>query len=62
MAKTPNSWTLQLARFLDMGYSQYQIAVAAYTANLDILPPPQGMKRERELRILNAFDVERCCI
>jgi hypothetical protein len=31
-------------------------------ANLEILPPPQGMKRERELRILNAFDVERCCI
>ena len=31
-------------------------------ANQEILPPPQGMKRERELRILNAFDVERCCI
>ncbi|MFT5702019.1 MAG: hypothetical protein ACI8ZB_004924 [Desulforhopalus sp.] len=25
------------------------------------LPPLEGDKRERELRILNAFDVERCC-
>ena len=32
------------------------------TAAMDILTPPEGMKRERELRILNAFDVERCCI
>ena len=24
-------------------------------------PPPEATKRERELRILNAFDVERCC-
>ena len=28
---------------------------------LEFLPPPEGKKRERELRILNAFDVERCC-
>jgi hypothetical protein len=26
------------------------------------LPPPSGLVRERELRILNAFDVERCCL
>lgn len=25
------------------------------------LPPLEGERRERELRILNAFDVERCC-
>lgn len=31
-------------------------------ARLEILPPPSGLKRERELRILNAFDVERCCL
>jgi hypothetical protein len=24
-------------------------------------PPPEGKRREQELRILNAFDVERCC-
>lgn len=24
-------------------------------------PPPKGAQRERELRILNAFDIERCC-
>ncbi|HSO08525.1 MAG TPA: type I restriction enzyme HsdR N-terminal domain-containing protein, partial [Desulfoprunum sp.] len=34
----------------------------AMTANMPILPPPQGKKREQEMRILNAFDVERCCI
>ncbi|MBU1566891.1 MAG: type I restriction enzyme HsdR N-terminal domain-containing protein [Proteobacteria bacterium] len=28
---------------------------------LEFLPPPEAMRRERELRILNAFDVERCC-
>jgi hypothetical protein len=32
------------------------------TAEMDILAAPDGIKRERELRILNAFDVERCCI
>ncbi len=26
------------------------------------LPPPTGQAKERELRILNAFDVERCCL
>ena len=29
--------------------------------NMIYLPPLNGEKRERELRILNAFDVERCC-
>ena len=28
---------------------------------LEFLPPPEAIRRERELRILNAFDVERCC-
>lgn len=28
---------------------------------LEFLPPLEGDRRERELRILNAFDVERCC-
>ncbi len=28
---------------------------------LEFLPPLDGPRRERELRILNAFDVERCC-
>lgn len=31
-------------------------------AGLEFLPPPAGLKRERELRILNAFDLERCCL
>lgn len=26
-----------------------------------LVPPPEGQPRERELRILNAFDLERCC-
>ena len=30
--------------------------------DLKFLPPLDGAKRERELRILNAFDVERCCV
>jgi len=30
-------------------------------AELEFLPPPTGEKRERELRSLNAFDVEICC-
>jgi hypothetical protein len=29
--------------------------------SLQFIPPPAGLRRERELRILNAFDVERCC-
>lgn len=27
----------------------------------EFLPPLEGLVREREMRILNAFDVERCC-
>ena len=30
-------------------------------AQLEFLPPVEGKQRELELRILNAFDVERCC-
>ncbi len=30
--------------------------------HLVFLPPFKGERRERELRILNAFDVERCCL
>ncbi len=30
--------------------------------DLEFLPPQEGVKRERELRILNSFDVERCCL
>ncbi len=29
--------------------------------HLEFLPPLDAVRRERELRILNAFDVERCC-
>lgn len=29
--------------------------------DMSYLPPLTGERRERELRILNAFDVERCC-
>ena len=32
------------------------------TTHLEFLPPRHGQPRERELRILNAFDVERCCV
>ena len=36
-------------------------AAREMVAGLEFRPPPAGIKRERELRILNAFDVERCC-
>jgi hypothetical protein len=29
---------------------------------LTFMPRPQGKKLEREKRILNAFDLERCCL
>jgi hypothetical protein len=29
--------------------------------HVDFLPALKGLQRERELRILNAFDIERCC-
>ncbi len=31
-------------------------------SQLKFLPPPDEERREKELRILNAFDVERCCL
>ncbi len=31
------------------------------SVQLRFYPPPEAERRERELRILNAFDVERCC-
>ncbi len=31
-------------------------------SQLSFLPPPEPDHREKELRILNAFDLERCCI
>jgi hypothetical protein len=34
---------------------------AAMPSQLEFLPPLDDLRRERELRILNAFDVERCC-
>lgn len=37
-------------------------AAGEMMARLEFHPPPGGPKRERELRILNAFDVERCCL
>ncbi|MFV0439458.1 MAG: type I restriction enzyme HsdR N-terminal domain-containing protein [Desulfopila sp.] len=37
-------------------------AVAEMLDRLRFPPPRQGQPRERELRILNAFDVERCCV
>ena len=30
--------------------------------NLVFHPPPEAKRREQELRILNAFDVEKCCM
>jgi len=33
----------------------------AMLEELEFTLPPQNVRRERELRILNAFDVERCC-
>lgn len=49
-----------------LGYGLQSIPVRTVAENilpdLDFLPPLEGAKRERELRILNAFDVERCCI
>jgi len=38
------------------------VAARGIVAGLEFRPPPTGLKRERELRILNAFDVERCCL
>jgi hypothetical protein len=35
---------------------------AAELARAPLVPGPTGARRERELRILNAFDVEACCV
>lgn len=38
-----------------------QKALVEMAEQLVFHPPPEGKRREQELRILNAFDVERCC-
>jgi len=49
-----------------LGYGLHSIpdraAAVKMLDHLEFLPPRQGKARERELRILNAFDVERCCV
>jgi hypothetical protein len=48
-----------------LGYGLHSIpdyaAALEMLDRLEFLPPLEGPRRERELRILNAFDVERCC-
>lgn len=48
-----------------LGYGLHSIPdrqkIESMLRQVAFLPPLQGMQRERELRILNAFDVERCC-
>lgn len=39
-----------------------RVGVEEMIAKLHFLPPPDSNAREKELRILNAFDVERCCL
>ena len=49
-----------------LGYGLQSIpdraAAMALLDQLEFLPPRPPEARERELRILNAFDVERCCV
>ena len=49
-----------------LGYGLQSIpvrqTVLRWMAEMPVIPPPDGRKREQEMRILNAFDVERCCI
>jgi len=49
-----------------LGYGLHSIPDRATAENmlghLEFLPPRASQQRERELRILNAFDVERCCM
>lgn len=49
-----------------LGYGLQSIpvrqTVLQWMAEMPAMPPPDGKKRENEMRILNAFDVERCCI
>jgi hypothetical protein len=48
-----------------LGYGLHSIPAYETAGNLmktlAFFPTLKGIKRERELRILNAFDVERCC-
>jgi Type I restriction enzyme R protein N terminus (HSDR_N) len=48
-----------------IGYGLHSIpdrdTIEKMSVELVFHPPPEATKRERELRILNAFDVERCC-
>jgi len=37
-------------------------AVEKLLTELSFLPPLNKEKRQRELRVLNAFDLERCCL
>lgn len=49
-----------------LGYGLHSIPDRAelqkMLTQLEFLPPRQDQAREREMRILNAFDVERCCV
>lgn len=49
-----------------LGYGLQSIpdraSATALLDQLEFLPPRPPEARERELRILNAFDVERCCV
>lgn len=49
-----------------LGYGLHSIpdrnSAIKMVTDLEFLPPQEDDKRERELRILNAFDVERCCV
>jgi hypothetical protein len=38
-----------------------QVRAEKLLDELEFLSPLEGKKKEREMRILNAFDVERCC-
>jgi len=48
-----------------LGYGLHSIpdrkTLSNLLKNIDYFKPLSGERRERELRILNAFDVERCC-
>ncbi|SDP37155.1 type I restriction enzyme HsdR N-terminal domain-containing protein [Desulforhopalus singaporensis] len=48
-----------------LGYGLHSIpsreTIETLLNQVEYLPPLKGEQRERELRILNAFDVERCC-
>ncbi|MGB3210666.1 MAG: type I restriction enzyme HsdR N-terminal domain-containing protein [Desulforhopalus sp.] len=50
-------------KILDYGLDSIPDRVTAekILEHLEFLPPLDAARKERELRILNAFDVERCC-